>query len=286
MERATDFVHQLDARQRAMLKAMGITVWAPTPEKVLATLLAESSSPAALSPAATPQAVAPAARPSRAAAVAPPASVAPTPAVPTSVVQRPAIDPSALASMDADALAKTIAACQACALCEGRRHAVAGDGYLPADWMVVGDALGDAEDEQGQVFVGDEGILLDNMLRAVGRSRHEAGPSAAYVTTALKCRPLIGQKPADADIAQCANYLKRQVALVQPRVIVLMGSLATQAVLGSTEPLGRLRGQVHRFEGVPVIVTYPLRNLMGMPQNKAKAWDDLCLALAQLTPAD
>jgi DNA polymerase len=285
MERATDFVHQLDARQRAMLKAMGITVWAPTPEKVLATLLAESSSPAALSPAATPQAVAPAARPSRAAAVAPPASVAPTPAVPTSVVQRPAIDPSALASMDADALAKTIAACQACALCEGRRHAVAGDGYLPADWMVVGDALGDAEDEQGQVFVGDEGILLDNMLRAVGRSRHEAGPSAAYVTTALKCRPLIGQKPADADIAQCANYLKRQVALVQPRVIVLMGSLATQAVLGSTEPLGRLRGQVHRFEGVPVIVTYPLRNLMGMPQNKAKAWDDLCLALAQLTPA-
>ena len=147
----------------------------------------------------------------------------------------------------------------------------------------MGDALGDAEDEQGQVFVGDEGLLLDNMLRAVGRSRHEAGPSAAYVTTALKCRPLIGQKPADADIAQCANYLKRQVALVQPRVIVLMGSLATQAVLGSTEPLGRLRGQVHRFEGVPVIVTYPLRNLMGMPQNKAKAWDDLCLALAQLS---
>jgi DNA polymerase len=276
MERATDFVHQLDARQRAMLKAMGITVWAPTPEKALATPAAESTSPAAV-----PQAVAPAARPPRAAAVAPPAPLAPTPVVAPPVVQRPAIDATALAGMDADALAKTIAACQACALCEGRRHAVAGGGHLPADWMVVGDALGDAEDEQGQVFVGDEGLLLDNMLRAVGRSRHEAGPSAAYVTTALKCRPLIGQKPTDADIAQCANYLKRQVALVQPRVIVLMGSLATQAVLGSTEPLGRLRGQVHRFEGVPVIVTYPLRNLMGTPQNKAKAWDDLCLALSQ-----
>ena len=277
MERATDFVHQLDARQRALLKAMGITVWAPPPEKALAPLAAESTNPAA-----APQAVAPAARPPRATAVAPPAPLAPTPVVAAPVVQRPAIDPSALASMDADALAKTIAACQACALCEGRRHAVAGGGHLPADWMVVGDALGDAEDEQGQVFVGDEGLLLDNMLRAVGRSRHEAGPSAAYVTTALKCRPLIGQKTADADIAQCTHYLKRQVALVQPRVIVLMGSLATQAVLGSTEPLGRLRGQVHRFEGVPVIVTYPLRNLMGTPQNKAKAWDDLCLALSQL----
>jgi DNA polymerase len=282
MERATDFVHQLDARQRAMLKAMGITVWAPTPEKASSTTAVESTSPVAVTPAPAAAAVAstPAARPSRVAATAPPA---PAPVVVVPSVQRPAIDPSALASMDADALAKTIAACQACALCEGRRHAVAGGGHLPADWMVVGDALGDAEDEQGQVFVGDEGLLLDNMLRAVGRSRHEASPSAAYVTTALKCRPLIGQKPADADITQCANYLKRQVALVQPRVIVLMGSLATQAVLGSTEPLGRLRGQVYRFEGVPVIVTYPLRNLMGMPQNKAKAWDDLCLALAQLS---
>ena len=280
MERATDFVHQLDARQRAMLKAMGITVWAPTPEKASSTTVAENPSPVAVTPApaAAPVASAPAARPSRVAATAPPA---PAPVAATPVMQRPAIDRAALAGLDAEALSQAIAQCQACALCEGRRHAVAGGGHLPADWMVVGDALGDAEDEQGQVFVGDEGLLLDNMLRAVGRSRHEAGPSAAYVTTALKCRPLIGQKPADADIAQCANYLKRQVALVQPRVIVLMGSLATQAVLGSTEPLGRLRGQVHRFEGVPVIVTYPLRNLMGMPQNKAKAWDDLCLALEQ-----
>jgi DNA polymerase len=282
MERATDFVHQLDARQRAMLKAMGITVWAPTPEKASSNTAVESPSPVAVTPApaAAPVASAPAARPSRVAATAPPAP-APVEVVPS--VQRPTIDAEALASMDADALGQAIAQCQACALCEGRRHAVAGGGHLPADWMVVGDALGDAEDEQGQVFVGDEGLLLDNMLRAVGRSRHEAGPSAAYVTTALKCRPLIGQKTADADIAQCTHYLKRQVALVQPRVIVLMGSLATQAVLGSTEPLGRLRGQVHRFEGVPVIVTYPLRNLMGMPQNKAKAWDDLCLALAQLS---
>lgn len=282
MERATDFVHQLDARQRAMLKAMGITVWAPTPEKALANTPAESPSPVAVTPAPAAAAgtSAPAVRPPRVAAVAPPA---PAPVAAAPLVQRPAIDSAALDSLDAEALAQTIAQCQACALCEGRRHAVAGGGHLPADWMVVGDALSDAEDEQGQVFVGDEGLLLDNMLRAVGRSRHEAGPNAAYVTTALKCRPLIGQKPTDADLAQCAHYLKRQVALVQPRVIVLMGSLATQAVLGSTEPLGRLRGQVHRFEGVPVIVTYPLRNLLNMPQNKAKAWDDLCLGLAQLS---
>lgn len=256
MERATDFVHQLDARQRAMLKAMGITVWAPTPETAPASTVAESPRPVA--------------------------HPAPAPVLAAPLVQRPTIDAAALASLDAEGLVQTIAQCQSCALCEYRRHAVAGGGHLPADWMVVGDALSEAEDEQGQVFVGDEGLLLDNMLRAVGRSRHEAGPNAAYVTTALKCRPLIGQKPTDADIAQCANYLKRQVALVQPRVIVLMGSLATQAVLGSTEPLGRLRGQVHRFEGVPVIVTYPLRNLLNTPQLKAKAWDDLCLGLAQL----
>lgn len=281
MERATDFVPQLDARQRAMLKAMGITVWAPLPEKASSTAT-ESPSPVSETPvpAAAPVSQVPAPRPPRVATVAPPA---PVPVAAALLVQRPAIDSAALASLDAEALAQTIAACQACALCEGRRHAVAGGGHLPADWMVVGDALGDAEDEQGQVFVGDEGRLLDNMLRAVGRSRHEAGPNAAYVTTALKCRPLIGQKPTDADIAQCANYLKRQVALVQPRVIVLMGGLAAQAVLGSTEPLGRLRGQVHRFEGVPVVVTYPLRNLLSVPQNKAKAWDDLCLALAQLS---
>jgi DNA polymerase len=187
--------------------------------------------------------------------------------------------------MDADALSQAIAACQACALCEGRRHAVAGQGHMPADWMVVGDSLGDAEDEHGQVFMGDEGVLLDNMLRAVGRSRHESGSTAAYVTTALKCRPLIGQKPTPEALAQCAVYLQRQVALVRPRVIVLMGSLATQAVLGSSEPLGRLRGRVHHFEGVPVIVTYPLRHLLSTPESKAKAWDDLCLAWAQLTPA-
>lgn len=272
MEHPTHFVPQLDARQRAMLKAMGITVWSPTAEKAPVSTAAESPSQVALTPP-------PAARSPRTVPVAPPS---PAPVVAAPLVQRPAINASALAGLDAEALAQTIATCQACALCEGRRHAVAGGGHLPADWMVVGDAPGDAEDEQGQVFVGDEGVLLDNMLRAVGRSRHEQGPSAAYVTTALKCRPLIGQKPTDADIAQCAHYLKRQVALVQPRVIVLMGSLAAQAVLGSTEPLGRLRGHVHRFEGVPVVVTYPLRNLLNTPQHKAKAWDDLCLALAQL----
>ncbi len=272
MEHPTHFVPQLDARQRAMLKAMGITVWSPTAEKAPVSTATESPSQVALTPA-------PAARSPRTAPVAPPSNA---PVVAAPLVQRPAINASALAGLDAEALAQTIATCRACALCEGRRHAVAGGGHLPADWMVVGDAPGDAEDEQGQVFVGDEGVLLDNMLRAVGRSRHEVGPSAAYVTTALKCRPLIGQKPTDADIAQCAHYLKRQVALVQPRVIVLMGSLAAQAVLGSTEPLGRLRGHVHRFEGVPVVVTYPLRNLLNTPQHKAKAWDDLCLALAQL----
>jgi DNA polymerase len=174
-----------------------------------------------------------------------------------------------------------VAGCQACSLCETRHHTVFGTGHLQADWLIVGEAPGEQEDLQGEPFVGAAGQLLDNMLRAVGRSRRETGATAAYVTTALKCRPQIGQKPSDTEIAQCATYLARQVALVRPRVIVLMGSLAVQAVLGSTEPLGQLRGRVHHFAGVPVVVTYPLLNLLSTPQNKAKAWDDLCLALKQ-----
>lgn len=270
MSEPTDFVHTLDARQRAMLKAMGITVWTSASST-------QAASEQMLSHAAPIAAPDSAVRPSCVPIATVAAPVAPAPMVRTPVLAQ------ALGVMDADALSQTIAACQACALCEGRRHAVAGQGHMPADWMVVGDALGDAEDEHGQVFMGDEGVLLDNMLRAVGRSRHESGSTAAYVTTALKCRPLIGQKPTPEALAECAVYLQRQVALVRPRVIVLMGSLATQAVLGSSEPLGRLRGRVHHFEGVPVIVTYPLRHLLSTPESKAKAWDDLCLAWAQLT---
>jgi uracil-DNA glycosylase len=280
MDSNTDFVHQLDARQRAMLKAMGITVWAPPAKPGHETL---ANPTASLAPVPVPVSKAEVRSITR-----PIGPSAPTPAVlgaaadvSSPAVHRRAVLAEHLNSLDSEGLNHAIATCQACGLCEGRRNAVPGQGSVPADWLVVGDAIGDAEDEQGQPFVGDEGLLLDNMLRAVGRNRRETGPSAAYVTTALKCRPRVGQKPSDAEIAQCATYLARQVALVRPRVIVLMGSLAVQAVLGSTEPLGQLRGRLHHFAGVPVVVTYPLLNLLSTPQNKAKAWDDLCLALKQ-----
>jgi DNA polymerase len=162
---------------------------------------------------------------------------------------------------------------------------VFGTGDEQSDWMVVGEAPGENEDLQGEPFVGAAGQLLDNMLRAVGRSRTGQGDQAAYVAHVLKCRPPTSRNPLPAEVALCAQYLARQVALVQPKVIIAMGPLAAQALLQSQEPIGKLRGRVHPYQGVPVIVTFPPSHLLRTPANKAKAWADLCLALEQVSGA-
>jgi uracil-DNA glycosylase len=187
--------------------------------------------------------------------------------------------------MDWTQLRDTVAACQACGLGVGRTQAVFGTGHEQADWMVVGDAPGATEDLQGDPYLGEAGQLLDNMLRAVGRSRSAQGAQGAYVTHVTRCRPSPNRNPQAAEVAQCAQYLARQVALVSPKVIVAMGPLAAQALLNSQEPIGKLRGQVHRFQGVPVVVTFQPSLLINTPANKAKAWADLCLALEQLASA-
>jgi uracil-DNA glycosylase len=262
----TSFVPELDARQRAMLAEMGVRVWAPKPAPAKApALVVQDPAPMVASPAA------PAPRPLPA-----PVSVA----APTPTEQPEPASP--ISTLDWPALRETVAGCQACGLCQGRTNTVFGVGDEQADWMIVGEAPGENEDLQGEPFVGAAGQLLDNMLKAVGRSRTGKGTEGAYIANVLKCRPPANRNPQPEEVARCEPYLARQVALVRPKVIVAMGRFAVQSLLKSNEPIGRLRGQVHHYEGVPVIVTYHPAYLLRTPTDKGKAWADLCLAMAQL----
>ena len=196
-------------------------------------------------------------------------------------------DLSQIATLDWDALARTAADCQACGLCAGRSHSMLhAHAGRRARWMVVGDPPNEEEDAAGQPFTGEDGLLLSNMLKAVGATRGALAPGleAAYVTAVSKCRPPQGRVPQPAELAQCAAYLQREIALVQPAVIVAMGRFANQVVLQAHPqeaalPLGRQRGQVYRYHGVPVLVTYSPQALRRRPADKAKAWADLCLAM-------
>ena len=196
-------------------------------------------------------------------------------------------DLSQIATLDWDALARTAADCQACGLCAGRSHSMLhAHAGRRARWMVVGDPPNEEEDAVGQPFTGEDGLLLSNMLKAVGATRGALAPSleAAYVTAVSKCRPPQGRVPQPAELAQCAAYLQREIALVQPAVIVAMGRFANQVLLqahpqDAALPLDRQRGKVYRYQGVPVLVTYSPQALRRRPADKAKAWADLCLAM-------
>ena len=282
----------LDTCQRAMLLEMGVRVWLPGTDFALAD---SSTLPgaAAVNPVgsqdllrATPNAQAAlrplSPNPERAAS--PAASPGRLP-----MVQRGdgANDLSQIATMDWDALARTAADCQACGLCAGRSHSMlSAQAGRRARWMVVGDPPDEDEDAAGQPFTGEAGLLLANMLKAVGATRGELAPGleAAYVTTVSKCRPPQGRVPQAAELAQCAAYLQREIALVQPAVILAMGRFANQVLLQdypqeAVLPLGRQRGQVYRYQGVPVLVTYTPQALLRQAADKAKAWADLCLAM-------
>ena len=185
-------------------------------------------------------------------------------------------------TMDWATLRETVAGCEACGLCKSRKNTVFGVGDEQADWMIVGEAPGENEDLRGEPFVGAAGELLDNMLHAVGRSRTGQGAQGAFIANVLKCRPPANRNPLPEEVVQCEPYLARQVALVKPRVIVAMGRFAVQALLKTTEPIGRLRGRVHHYEGVPVIVSYHPAYLLRTPTDKGKAWADLCLAMDTL----
>ncbi len=287
----------LDTRQRAMLAEMHVRVWSPLTAPEAAPSSAVLEAVVAADPAqamrASPAVTTPLPRmPSVVTAHV--AALAASPVTAPIVVQRP----DGLDQMDWATLHRTVSSCQACTLCSTRHHTVFGAGALApeglvpqVDWLIVGEAPGENEDLQGQPFVGPAGQLLDNMLRACGLSRSaEAGPEGGgvYITNVLKCHPPGSRNPRPEEVAQCEPYLQRQVALLKPKIIVAMGRFAVQSLLQHSvpgvdnTPLGKLRGQVHSYQGVPVVVTYhPAYLLRNLPE-KAKVWADLCLAMAQL----
>lgn len=207
----------------------------------------------------------------------------PTPVPPVLPAAGPTADrplvPSDVAHMDWVAVQASAAACQACGLSEQRTRSVWAVGDAQAHWMVIGDPPTEADDTTGQPFEGDSGVLLDHMLNAVGLSRTGLGASGAYVSCVTKCRAPAKRQPSPDELARCAPYLERQIALVQPKIILLMGRHAAQALLQTDQPLGQLRGQVHHHAGVPVVVTYHPSTLLHRPADKARAWADLVLAL-------
>jgi len=302
----------LDERQRAMLQEIGVRVWLP---EAVADAPLVTQAPVATP---TPQRVAP--TPHGAAPT--PADRPPMPSasaieniavhaistgataqkslktqVPDATVATPAVLVEGIAGMDWPTLAQAIADCQACQLCSGRRAPVFGgsDAAAPrqADWLVVGEPPDEAEERLGAPFADQAGQLLDNMLKAVGVSRRgaedgataAAAAKAAYVTNVVKCLPATVRNPTPQELAVCENFLRREVALVRPKVILAMGRFAAQTLLhgslpeGSKTPFGKLRGQIYRYQGIPVVVTYHPRYLLRTQQDKARAWADLCLAL-------
>jgi len=308
---------QLDQRRRAMLAEMGVhlppaavTVHGEEPADAHVSLaIPDTARNAAAStgaggPAFSPNVSRPGTEPSspsssaltRAGSAhaigksAPPA-VRPAPTMPPPA---PRLSTGLVADLSWSALQQTVAGCEACNLCQHRRNTVFGTGAPEpspgeapqVDWMIVGEAPGEHEDQQGEPFVGQAGRLLDNMLKAVGLERHAAQASGGrvYIANVLKCRPPGNRNPHPDEVARCEPYLRRQVALLRPRIIVAMGRFAVQSLLRDsvadidTQPLGRLRGQVYAYEGVPVVVTYHPAYLLRSPSEKRKAWQDLVYA--------
>jgi uracil-DNA glycosylase len=187
-----------------------------------------------------------------------------------------------IARLEWDALVAEVAQCRACPLGETRRQAVFGVGHRHAEWMLVGEAPGAEEDARGEPFVGQAGKLLDNMLASIGLTRAGATPQSVFIANVLKCRPPGNRNPEPAEVARCEPFLRRQVELVEPKLVLVMGRFAAQALLGTDASIASLRGQVHRIEvagrRVPVVVTYHPAYLLRNLADKAKSWADLCFA--------
>ncbi|TCP12624.1 DNA polymerase [Crenobacter luteus] len=213
------------------------------------------------------------------------ANRAPQPAetVETAPPPSAAIASPEIATLDWDALKSAVATCERCRLCETRIRTVFGRGAERARLMIVGEAPGAHEDEQGQPFVGRAGQLLENMLAAIGLD----SDADVFITNVLKCRPPGNRNPAPDEIAACQHYLWAQIAHVQPDLILALGRFAAQTLLETSDAIGRLRGRVHRYRDIPLIVSYHPAYLLRNLPDKAKAWQDLTLTrrtLAALAP--
>ena len=175
--------------------------------------------------------------------------------------------------LDWPELRECVANCTRCELSESRTNTVFGVGNPEADWLIIGEAPGAEEDRRGEPFVGRAGQLLDQMLFAIGQSRENV-----FIANILKCRPPDNRDPKPGEAAACREYLERQIELIQPKIILAAGKIAAQNLLGTDDPVGRMRGRPHDLNGIPLIVTYHPAYLLRSPSQKQKSWSDLCLA--------
>jgi uracil-DNA glycosylase len=176
---------------------------------------------------------------------------------------------------DWPALREQVAACIACELCKTRTQTVFGVGNTRAEWLVIGEAPGAEEDRQGEPFVGRAGQLLNAMLLAIGLPRE-----TVFIANILKCRPPGNRDPKPEEVARCLPYLRAQIALLQPKIMLAVGRIAAQNLLATDVPLARLRGKLHQFgaANTPLVVTYHPAYLLRTPSDKRKAWEDLKFA--------
>ncbi len=197
-----------------------------------------------------------------------------------SLRQAPVAQPaSLLPEADWDGLEASVASCRQCPLHAGRRQAVLGTGDRNARWMFVGEGPGAEEDQQGEPFVGAAGRLLDQMLKATGLKRGED----VYIANVVKCRPPQNRTPSLDECNTCLPYLRRQIALVQPDIIVALGKVAAHALLGCEGALGTLRTRQHHYGDIPLVVTWHPAYLLRNPADKRKAWEDLCGARQRMS---
>lgn len=254
--------------QHGWLKAMGIDVpW-----------IAANESAAPAQAQSTQDEVTPAVNPAPEPVGQAPAAERPVPPVTRPVVVQPVAEPQPaadLATLDLSQLAQAVSACQRCGLCETRQQAVPGDGVTTPKILIVGEAPGEQEDQQGMPFVGRSGQLLDNMLKAIGHGRD----ASVFITNVVKCRPPANRNPRDEEISACAPYLARQIELLAPTAILAMGRFAAHALLKTEAPLQKLRQTTHALElggqSLPVVVTYHPAYLLRRPVDKRLAWEDL-----------
>ena len=182
-------------------------------------------------------------------------------------------------AMDWAQLKSSASACTSCVLHQARKQAVLGVGDENAEWLFVGEGPGAEEDERGEPFVGQAGKLLDNMLAAIALKRGDN----VYIANIVKCRPPGNRTPEPAEAQACEPYLARQIALIRPRLIVALGKVAAQNLLGIEATLGSLRGRIHQVRSTPLIVTYHPAYLLRNLVDKSKSWEDLCLAADTMT---
>jgi DNA polymerase len=177
-------------------------------------------------------------------------------------------------------LADRVKQCQQCELSRSRQQTVFGTGDLQAELMIIGEAPGAEEDRQGQPFVGRAGQLLTNMLQAIGLDRTQV-----YIANILKCRPPSNRDPQPTEVIACSDYLNRQIALIQPRLILSVGGVSAKNLLQTDQPVGRLRGKIHQYKATQtdLIVTYHPAYLLRRPEEKSKTWKDLQQVMSHLS---